>query len=72
MLRYVLKVKSSTNIPDFVQIRDENFVLIGYLRLDRELKGLEKHGLTSHQEAFRRFVSQLPFGEMAKFEVPGP
>ena len=70
MLRYVLKVKSSTSIPDFVQIRDEHFVLIGYLRLDRGLKDLEKHGLSTHQDAFRRFVAELPFGQVAKFEVP--
>ena len=68
MLRYVLKVKSSTNIPDFVQIRDEHFVLIGYLRLDRGLDELERYGLSAHEEEFRRFVIELPFGEVAKFE----
>lgn len=68
MLRYILKIKSSTKIPDFVQIRDEHFVLLGYVRLDKELKDLHKHGLEAHTETFRRFIEKIPFGKIAKFE----
>ena len=68
MLRYVLKIKSSTKLPDFVQVRDESFVLLGYVRLDRELKDLGKHGLDQYHNEFKDFVDRLPFGRVAKFE----
>ena len=69
MLRYLLKIKSSTKLPDFIQIRDEQFVLLGYVRLDRELKDLHNHGLTGYEKAFRTFVDRIPFGKIEKFEV---
>ncbi len=69
VLRYVLKIKSSTKIPDFLQIRDEQFVLLGYIRLDKELDDLKKYGLERHIDAFNAFIATLAFGKLAKFEI---
>ena len=68
MFRYILKIKSSTKIPDFVQIRDEQFVLLGYVRLDRKEGDLRKHGLAKDVDRFWEFVHELPFGHVAKFK----
>ena len=40
---YVLKIKGTTTIPDFVQIRDENLTLRAYFRLSQVEKGLKKN-----------------------------
>jgi hypothetical protein len=32
---YIIKVKGKAKIPDYIQLRDENFVLIAYFRADR-------------------------------------
>ena len=42
---YIIKVKGKAKIPDYIQLRDENFVLIAYFRADRPLKNLDKYGL---------------------------
>ncbi len=65
-MRYVIKVKSSTKIPDFVQIRDEHFILLGYLRLDRSLGQLSTYGIQKTQE-FTEFLDKLPFGKVGKY-----
>ena len=41
---YIIKVKGKTIIPDYIQIRDENFVLVAYFRADRPLKKMDRFG----------------------------
>lgn len=38
MRYYLLKVKGLAKIPDYVQVRDENFTLVCYIRPDRTEK----------------------------------
>ena len=40
---YILKIKGTKTIPDFVQIRDKNMTLQAYFRLSQAEKGLKKH-----------------------------
>ena len=47
---YIIKVKGKAKIPDYIQIRDENFVLVAYFRADRPLKSVEKFGLEGKEE----------------------
>ena len=35
VLMYIIKVKGKAKIPDYIQLRDEQFVLIAYFRADR-------------------------------------
>ncbi|RYE90016.1 MAG: fructose-6-phosphate aldolase, partial [Cytophagaceae bacterium] len=41
---YIIKVKGKAKIPDYIQLRDEQFVLIAYFRADRPLKDLHRYG----------------------------
>ena len=59
---YIIKVKGKAKIPDYIQLRDENFVLVAYFRADRPPKGLEKFGLKDKENEFLEMVAQLPFG----------
>ena len=43
---YLLKIKGTEKIPDFVQIRDKKMTLIAYFRLSQIEKGIEKNNLT--------------------------
>ena len=66
---YIIKVKGKAKIPDYIQLRDENFVLIAYFRADRPLKKLEKFGLEGKEEALRNLIDSLPFGKLQKLEL---
>lgn len=66
---YIIKVKGKAKIPDYIQLRDENFVLIAYFRADRPLKKLEKYGLEGKEVALERVINNLPFGKLQKLEI---
>ena len=40
---YLLKIKGTDKIPDFVQIRDQDMTLIAYFRLDQQESGIRKN-----------------------------
>ena len=66
---YVIKVKGKEKIPDYLQLRDENFALIAYFRADRPLKNLEKYGLQDNEERFREILKKLPFGKLKELKI---
>lgn len=68
---YIIKVKGKAKIPDYIQLRDENFVLISYFRADRPIKEkqLEKYGLAGKEDALAKLILELPFGKLQKLEL---
>ena len=66
---YIIKIKGKANIPDYVQLRDDNFTLIAYFRTDRPERALEKCGLGHLNEQILILVNEIPFGKMQKFEL---
>jgi hypothetical protein len=66
---YIIKVKGKAKIPDYIQLRDDNFVLVAYFRADRPLKKLDKYGLEGKEEALGKVIAEIPFGILQKLEV---
>ena len=66
---YIIKVKGKSKIPDYIQLRDDNFILIAYFRADRPLRKMEKYGLDGKEEALKDLIEGLPFGKLQKLEI---
>jgi hypothetical protein len=66
---YIIKVKGKAKIPDYIQLRDDSFVLVAYFRADRPLKNLDKYGLAGKEQALEQLITQLPFGKLQKLEL---
>lgn len=66
---YILKIKGKAKIPDYVQLRDDNFTLLAYFRADRPDKALAKCGLAEQQEKIMELLETMPFGKVEKLEV---
>ncbi len=66
---YIIKVKGVAKIPDYVQLRDEQFTLLAYFRVDRPDKSLDKLGLSDKAEQIMNIVKDLPFGQILKLEL---
>lgn len=66
---YIIKVKGVAKIPDYVQLRDEQFTLLAYFRVDRPEKSLDKIGLGDKAEHIMNLVRELPFGQIIKLEL---
>lgn len=61
---YIIKVKGKAKIPDYIQLRDGNFVLIAYFRADRPLKNMDKYGLGGKEEQLKQIIEDLEFGKL--------
>jgi len=66
---HILKIKGKAKIPDYIQIRDDDFTLKAYFRVDRPEKSLEKMGLGAHIEKLIKLFAEMPFGKMTKLEL---
>jgi hypothetical protein len=66
---YIIKIKGKAKIPDYLQVRDDNFTLIAYTRTDRPEKALEKCGLGNQVPKILELMNKIPFGQMTKLEI---
>ena len=66
---YILKVKGTAKIPDYIQLRGDDFTLLAYFRVDRPEKALTKAGLASKMEKIIKAITEIPYGKMEKLEV---
>ncbi len=64
---YLLKIKGTDKIPDFVQIRDSKMTLIAYFRLSQIKKGLEKNGLQDELDEITNLLQNIPYGKIYKY-----
>jgi hypothetical protein len=65
---YILRIQGTKKIPDYIQIRDENFTLIAYFRSNNPVRALKRCNLLDRMEDILAIASQLPYGEMRKLE----
>ena len=65
---YIIKVKGIAKIPDYIQLRDDQFTLLAYFRVDRPEKAIEKCGLADKVEYIIQIIKDLPFGEIKKLD----
>ena len=64
---YILKIKGTKIIPDFIQIRDDKMTLRAYFRVSQIERGLEKNNLKEYTEEMIEIIEKLPFGKIHKF-----
>ena len=64
---YILKIKGTDKIPDFVQIRDAEMTLIAYFRLNQITQGLKKNGLEDDAKRIVALLEDIPYGKIHKY-----
>ena len=66
---YIIKIKGKAKIPDYIQLRNDDFILVAYFRTDRPIKKLEKYGMEGKEEVLRTVIDELPFGKLQKLDI---
>ena len=61
---YIIKVKGKAKIPDYIQLRNEEFILVAYFRADRPLKDLHRYGLEGKEIELAEVIAGLSFGKL--------
>ncbi|MDC0249556.1 hypothetical protein OAK24_01620 [Flavobacteriales bacterium] len=64
---YILKIKGTETIPDFVQIRDDQMTLCAYFRLSQQEKGLKKNNLEKESKGIIALLKTIPYGKIHKY-----
>jgi len=68
-LIYILKIKGTEKIPDFVQIRDEDMTLRAYFRMDQQESGIRKNNLEKYAKEIICILNEIPFGKLKKLDI---
>ena len=66
---YILKIKGTKKIPDFVQIRDEDMTLRAYFRMDQQESGIRKNNLEKYAKEIIYVLDKIPFGKLKKLDI---
>jgi O6-methylguanine-DNA--protein-cysteine methyltransferase len=64
-----MKVKGTARIPDYVQMRDDNFTLIAYFRADRPEKELLRLGLKDKENEILKSIREIPYGKLTPLNI---
>ena len=64
---YILKIKGTKTIPDFVQVRDEQMTLRAYFRLSQQEVGLKKNNLEAEAKGIMNLLESIPYGKIHKY-----
>lgn len=66
---YILKIKGTDKIPDFVQIRDQDMTLRAYFRLDQQESGLRKNKMEKYSEPIMDLLKDMEFGKLKQLDI---
>ncbi|TSA29590.1 MAG: fructose-6-phosphate aldolase [Bacteroidetes bacterium] len=65
---YIVKIQGTTKIPDFIQIRDDDFTLIAYFRINNPRRALMRCRLIDREKEIIELARKLPYGKIQKLE----
>lgn len=65
---YFLKTQGTDKIPDYVQIRDDHFVLLAHFKTNNPDNQIKKFGLVRYSSKIKELIESTPFGELIKIE----
>tara|TARA_Y100001970_G_scaffold24467_2_gene29092 strand:- start:2615 stop:2821 length:207 start_codon:yes stop_codon:yes gene_type:complete len=66
---YIIKIKGKAKIPDFIQLRNDDMILLEYFSAARPLNKLRNYGLKSSDEEIISYVNNLKYGELQKLDL---
>ncbi|OFX26799.1 MAG: hypothetical protein A2033_05630 [Bacteroidetes bacterium GWA2_31_9] len=62
---YLIKTKGTSRIPDFVQIRDNDFILIEHCKIDSATEFLRNSNIAEKQN-IADSINKMPYGVLQK------
>ena len=68
-IMFIIKIKGKAKIPDFIQLRDDNMILLEYFSAARPLNKLKSYGIKSSDEDILKYVNELEYGKLQKLSL---
>jgi hypothetical protein len=66
---YLLKTKGAGKIPDYIQIRDENYFLIAYFKITKPKTALTRCKLLHKMDEILLIANRIGYGKIHKMTL---
>ena len=66
---YIIKIKGKAKIPDYIQLRNDNLILVDYFRADRPIDKIKSYGVSSSDDEIVEYINGLEFGKLQKLSL---
>ena len=66
---YILKVKGTGKIPDYIQIRDEDFSLLAYFKITNPKTALTRCNLLDKMDEILIIANRIGYGKIQTLEI---
>ena len=66
---FILKIQGTDKIPDYVQIRDENFSLIAYFKITNPKTALTRCNLLHKMDEILNIANSLDYGKIQELKL---
>jgi len=66
---YIIKIQGTKKIPDFIQIRIDDFTLVAYFRINNPRRALNRCNLIDKQDQIIELARKLPYGKIQKLHL---
>jgi hypothetical protein len=66
---YILKIQGTKKIPDYIQIRDEDFTLLAYFRINDPKRALTRCNLIGQIDKILKISAELPYGQIRELKL---
>lgn len=66
---YIIKIQGTSKIPDYIQIRDEDFTLIAYFKVTNPRTALSRSNLLEDMDKIFEIIQDLPYGMIRRLEL---
>ena len=69
LVLFLLKIEGTRRVPDYIQIRDEDFKLIAYFKISNPRTSLVRCNLLDHMDEILQAAAQLEYGKIRKMVI---
>ena len=66
---YIIKIKGKAKIPDYIQLRNDNMILVDYFRADRPIDKIKSYAVSSSDDEIVEYINGLEFGKLQKLSL---
>ena len=66
---YIIKIKGKAKIPDYIQLRNKDMVLVDYFRAHRPIDKLRNYKIKSPDNQIIKYINSLPFGKLEPLNI---
>jgi len=66
---YIMKIQGTAKVPDYIQIRDNDFTMIAYFKITNPKTALTRCNLIHKADEILEIAKGLEYGKLEKLDI---